>query len=213
MKKNNSTKVFLLLGVAIILIAFGILVLIPSEKKTLKQTSIPLDVAYAGPKLGGDFVLQNSENQLFDSKSQRGKLMLLYFGFTFCPDICPASLGAMQEASAVLKAYNKYIQFFFITIDPKRDTAIKLKNYFAPLNGLIVPLTGSDRQIKEVADLFKVYYSISQDDKRGTEHYLLNHSSFYYLIDQNGNFLKIYPSGVSGIEMGYDLLKIIKERF
>jgi protein SCO1/2 len=164
---------------------------------------------YTGPKIGGDFILLDQDNKQFDSKQLRGQYMLIYFGFTFCPDICPASLAEIGQITSILKANNKHIKYLFISIDPERDTPEQLKNYFANFPH-IISLTGSKKQIQEVADKFKVYYSVASDGKQNTDHYMVNHSSFFYLVDDKGDMVKIYPSGSRGLDIGYDILQRIK---
>ena len=188
------------------------MVTIPStpQKKVKRQGHTDISMSYSGPKIGRDFILVDQNNQIFDSKHFRGKLMLIYFGFTFCPDICPASLAEINQIMNVLKAQNKHIKYLFITLDPTRDTPEQMKNYFATFPH-VIPLTGNKSQIQQVADAFKVYYSVASDGKQNTDHYMVNHSSFFYLVDDKGKTVKIYPSGSKGLDIGYDILKMLKK--
>lgn len=215
MSKKLSPILKLTLALATIIICTSIIIMvaIPSspKKQVKQQNNTDISMTYSGPKIGGDFILTDQNNQLFDSKEYRGKYLLIYFGFTFCPDICPASLGEINQIMSVLKGQNKNIKYLFITIDPKRDNVAQMKNYFTAFPNIIA-LTGNKEQISKVADAFKVYYSVASDGKQNTDHYMVNHSSFFYLVDEKGEMVKIYPSGSKGLDIGYDILKRIKQK-
>lgn len=210
---SPALKFTLILATIIICTSIIIMVAIPSapKKQVKQQNATDISMTYSGTKIGGDFILTDQNNLLFDSKEYRGKYLLIYFGFTFCPDICPASLGEINQIMSVLKGQNKNIKYLFITIDPKRDTVEQMKNYFTAFPNVIA-LTGSKEQISKVADAFKVYYSVASDGKQNTDHYMVNHSSFFYLVDEKGEMVKIYPSGSKGLDIGYDILKKIKQK-
>lgn len=210
-KFSSAFKFSCALAFIIICASLITFITIPSmpKKQVKQQNYTDISMTYTGPKIGGDFVLTDQNNQPFDSRQFRGKYMLLYFGFTFCPDICPASIAEIGQISSILKNNNQYIQYLFISIDPQRDTPAQLKNYFANFPH-IIPLTGTKKQIEKIADTFKVYYSIASDGKQDTDHYMVNHSSFFYLIDDKGEMVKIYPSGSKGFDIGYDILQRIK---
>ncbi len=215
MSKKSSPILKFTLALATIIICASIIIMIaiPSnpKKQVKQQNHTDISITYTGPKIGGDFVLIDQNNQLFDSKQFREKYLLIYFGFTFCPDICPASLGEINQIMSVLKGQNKHIKYLFITIDPKRDTVEQMKNYFTAFPNVIA-LTGTKEQISKVADAFKVYYAVASDGKQNTDHYMVNHSSFFYLVDDKGEMVKIYPSGSKGLDIGYDILKRIKQK-
>ena len=207
-------KVTISIAIAIICAALAILFAIPSpKKKEIKQQNhTDISMKYNGPKIGGNFILVDQNNKTFDSTKLHGKYMLLYFGFTFCPDICPASLAEINQIPPILKKYNKNIKYIFISIDPKRDTPEQLKNYFSSFPH-ITALTGNNAQVQKAADTFKVYHSVALDGKQNTDHYMVNHSSFFYLVNDKGEMIKIYPSGSKGIDMGYDILKYMKKTY
>ena len=115
-----------------------------------------------------------------------GPLNLVYFGYSFCPDICPIDLGRNVEINAILNdKYNK-ISTFFVTVDPARDTPDRLKEYTDLLDESLIGLTGSAEQIKTAKKNFMVYSSKGTSD----ENYLVDHSTFTYLIDGDGNLLR-----------------------
>jgi protein SCO1/2 len=130
-----------------------------------------------------------------------GKLSLIYFGFTYCPDICPTSL---QKLSAVIQTLDKYqidVTPVFITIDPSRDTPALLKEYLGHFHAKFIGLTGTEEQIREVADLFKVFYARAKDAAATKGNYMLDHSSFIYLMDKNGRYMKHFYMSTTEEEM------------
>lgn len=142
-------------------------------------------------KIGGEFILKDHNNEIFNSESLKGKLSLIYFGFSYCPDICPTSLNKLSNVLETLDKYKIDVNAIFITIDPSRDTSELLKSYLSHFHNKIIGLTGTEDEIKLVADKFKVYYAkaYSKDDK-GDDNYMLDHTSFLYLMDENGKYLK-----------------------
>lgn len=188
MKEKNYSNI-----VIKIIIMLGLLVAVTSLYLLLSIEIPPKPLAGEGEQhkddvqIGGDFQLIDQNGKVFTSDQLEGKLSLIYFGFTYCPDICPTSLQKILEVYNTLQKYNINIQFVFITIDPARDTPQVLKQYLGHYNTNFIGLTGSEKQIKEVADKFKVYYAkVDNDDHK----YMMDHSSFIYLMNQEGKYIK-----------------------
>ena len=203
-------KIILAVGVVIALVSLVVMITMTPSPKIKANQFKDEGIVNQNEDIGGDFVLTDIYGKIIDSKDFRGKLLLIYFGFTYCPDICPASLYEMTKALDELKGYNGEIQAIFITVDPQRDTKEQLKEYFDGFDKRILPLTGTVQETDAVAKKFRVYYAKAADDKRDTEHYLINHSSFYYLVSTDGMLIKYYPSGISGVDMGKDIGKYLK---
>ena len=140
--------------------------------------------------IGGAFNLTDQNGNQFTHEDLEGRVSLIYFGFTFCPDICPTSLQKINKVITTLDKYNMPILPIFITVDPARDNQDLLKEYLAHFNKKLVGLTGSEQEIRKVADAYKVYFAIAQNDDKNNEHYMLDHSSFVYLMDRNGKYVK-----------------------
>lgn len=149
-------------------------------------------------QIGGDFELIDQNGKVFHSDKLKGKFSLIYFGFTYCPDICPTSLQKIVEVYTTLQKYQINIQFAFITIDPKRDTPLVLKEYLAHFNPQFIGLTGDEQQIKVAADIFKVYYAKVPGEG---DDYMLDHSSFLYLMSPEGKYLKHFYLNSSSQEI------------
>ncbi|MGE0151996.1 MAG: SCO family protein [Reyranellaceae bacterium] len=136
--------------------------------------------------IGGPFQLTDQNGRKRSSAEFRGKTMLIYFGFTYCPDVCPTALTVMTTALDQLGEQADAVVPILITVDPERDTVAVLKDYVAQFSPRIVGFTGSEREIAEVAKLFRVYYAKSPGS--GGAPYLMDHTSLVYLMDQNGRF-------------------------
>jgi protein SCO1/2 len=117
-----------------------------------------------------------------------GRHMLVFFGFTYCPDICPTELQVMTAALDMMGADGDRIQPVFITVDPERDTPEVMKSYVENFGPRLVGLTGSLEEITAVAKAYRVYFAKAA--KTGTDDYLMDHSSIIYLMGPDGRFLK-----------------------
>ena len=143
----------------------------------------------AGSTVGGAFSLIDHNGQAVTNESWPGKYKLVFFGFTHCPDICPAALDKMTAALNTLGDQTANIQPLFITIDPARDDAATMKTYLGSYHPSIVGLTGSEEQIKQVEDAYKVY---AAKVDTGTPVYTMAHSSFVFLMSPNDELLEIF---------------------
>jgi len=137
-----------------------------------------------------DFKLTDQKGQIFEGTSLKGKPALVYFGFTFCPDICPTALNKVVEVMDTLKKYAIDLNAVFITIDPERDSPATLAKYMTHFNQDIIGLSGTPSEIKQVASLFNVYYA--KDESGDAKNYMLNHSSFIYILDRDGMMVKLF---------------------
>ena len=139
--------------------------------------------------LGGPFALTDQDGVVRTEKDYRGKYTLVFFGYTYCPDVCPTTLAVMSAALDKLGAQADKIVPLFITVDPKRDTPEKLKSYLASFPRF-VGLTGKDSDIAAVAKEYRVYYREHPPENGGE--YTVDHSGVVYLMDPNGAFVANY---------------------
>lgn len=123
----------------------------------------------------------------------RGKLVLLYFGYTSCPDVCPTDLLAIAQTLKSLGKSGDQVQPLFITLDPSRDTPNVLRAYAPAFHPRIIALTGTDDEIRRIATAYKVFYEKVRIDRADT--YLIDHSAFTFLLDRNGKYLLFFPPG------------------
>ena len=143
-------------------------------------------------QIGGPFTLVDGTGRTVTNADFRGKLMLVYFGFTYCPDVCPTELQAMAQAMELLGPDASKVQTVFITVDPERDTPEVVKAYAANF-GSMVGLTGTPEQAAAAAKAYRVYYRRAQSDS--ATDYLMDHSSIIYLMDREGRFLTHFSRG------------------
>ncbi|MBU1692223.1 MAG: SCO family protein [Gammaproteobacteria bacterium] len=151
----------------------------------------PLGLAEA-PR-GGDFTLQSPDGPLA-LRDLKGKVVLLYFGYTFCPDICPTSLGFTSQALVSLdKTEQEKVKMLFITVDPERDTLDKLKAYTAYFHPSIMGLSGTPKEIAQVAKLYGASHSKQNTASAGG--YVVDHSAYTYVIAPDGSLFKALDHG------------------
>ncbi|MEQ8964313.1 MAG: SCO family protein [Azospirillaceae bacterium] len=143
--------------------------------------------------IGGAYTLvdQTGGTVTQDAWPQRWKLV--YFGYTFCPDVCPTELASMAAAVDLLGEAADRVKPVFISVDPERDTVDRLAEYVPAFHPDMVGLTGSEAQVKAAAQAFKVYYrKVDPADDASPDYYLMDHSSFVYLISPDGRTVNIF---------------------
>lgn len=167
-------------------------------------------VAQSGKALiGGEFSLTNQKGEPVTDKDFRGKYMLVSFGYTFCPDICPAELQLMTDAMEKLGDKQSEVVPIFITIDPARDTVEQMRNYVSNFHPRMVGLTGTEEQIKKTAEAYRVFYAKADTDNAGDDYYLMNHSAFIYLMDRNSEYLRHFPYGTNADDLAAAIARAV----
>lgn len=137
---------------------------------------------------GGDFTLQSAKGEV-SLKDYRGKLVLLYFGYTFCPDICPTSLAATSEGLKQLKPEElAQVAMIFVSVDPKRDTPDRLKEYVEFFHPAIVGVTGTTESIAEIAKRYGVFYAEQKVETAGGG-YVVDHSADTFIVAPDGQLV------------------------
>ena len=157
--------------------------------------------------VGGPFELTDQTGRARTERDFRGRLMLVYFGFTYCPDICPTDLQAIGLALDKLGSDGASVQPLFITVDPERDTPEHLAQYVPMFHPRLIGLTGSAEAIRKAADAYKVYYAKIPLGK-APDDYTVDHTAFIYLMDRDGGYLGFFPPGTSADRM----VEIIRPR-
>lgn len=147
----------------------------------------------AASEVGGDFVLVDHNGRDYALHDARGKPVLLFFGYTSCPDVCPTSLLTVQTVLRRLGDRAPAVQALFVSVDPRRDTPAVLKNYLAYFDPSIIGLTGSSETLREVARRYRTFFRLKGDIASGR--YAVDHGSNLYLIDRNGSVARIIPFG------------------
>lgn len=137
---------------------------------------------------GGPFTLMDTEGRTVTDRTFLGKYMLVYFGYTFCPDVCPATLNNVADALDRLGPAADAIAPIFITVDPRRDTPAAMKQFTAAFTPRLIGLTGTADQIASAAAHYKVYYAVHRTGT-GVDDYSMDHSSLLYLMGPDGAFI------------------------
>lgn len=180
MSRRNTR---LVLGSLIALLLIGLLIFKPGLKPDHAPT--PVTTASTQTDTNKDFTLF-SLNGPTSLSSFKGKYVLLYFGYTFCPDICPTSLSNVASALKQLTPeQNANIQLLFISVDPERDTPSRLQEYVTFFNPSFIGLTADQTSITDVTAQYNVIYA-KQPAKSGSEAYSIDHSAMLYVLDRNG---------------------------
>ena len=149
--------------------------------------------------IGGPFTLTDQHGARRSLADFRGRYVLLYFGYTFCPDVCPTDMAAIGRAMAALGADSGNFQPVFITLDPERDTQELLRNYAAAFHPRFVALRGREDEVRRVATSYKVYFEKVRPP--GSSVYLIDHMTFTFLLDREGNYVAFFPPGTPGERM------------
>ena len=152
--------------------------------------------------IGGPFSLVNQDGAIKTQDDFTGKPQLIYFGFTYCPDICPTALQKMGAVQATIDKKSDKLNYIFVSVDPERDTPESLKLYVTA-NGFpnsLTGLTGSQEQIDAAKSAFKVYsQKVETPDSAGD--YTVDHSDIIYFMDANGKFLDIFTGRSSVLDI------------
>jgi cytochrome oxidase Cu insertion factor (SCO1/SenC/PrrC family) len=157
---------------------------------SLKQPPGPTATGTA--LVGGPFSLMDHTGRRVTDEDFRGRYMLVAFGYTYCPDVCPGELQLISAALDRLGAKADRIAPIFITVDPARDTQDVLKAYMANFHPRFVGLTGSEAEIAAAAKAYRVYFR--KVESPGSP-YLMDHTSLVYLMDPEGNYVTHFPYG------------------
>ncbi len=148
------------------------------------------DLMYGRGPIGGPFTLTDQSGKRRSDTEFRGKLMIVYFGYTFCPDVCPTDLMAITQALNALGPAAEDIQPVFITIDPERDTKV-LADFLSGFHHSFIGLAGSPDEIRNVAQAYKAFYVKVPNEQTGD--YSIDHAGVIYLIGRNGEYLGFMP--------------------
>ncbi|SDX87774.1 SCO family protein [Citreimonas salinaria] len=156
-------------------------------------------VVAGGPgDIGGPFELVNTEGETVTEADVLSKPSLVYFGYTFCPDVCPLDVARNAQAVDLLAEQGLDVQPVFISVDPDRDTPEVLGDFAANMHEDMVALTGTEAQVKVASDAYRTYFSIRDT---GDEYYLVDHSTFTYLMLPDHGFVEFFRREASPEEM------------
>ena len=156
-----------------------------------------------------DFVLQTANEEVFRLSEQKGKIVLLFFGYTSCPDVCPTTLATFKQVYERLGDDAQKIKFVMITADPERDTPDKVAEYAARFNPEFIGLSGDITKREAIWKELGVF--VEKQDSGSAAGYLVSHTSSIYVLDQSGDLIMTFPYGTSATDMVNDLTQLLKQ--
>ena len=197
MRKHRIAIIFVAVILGLVLAA----AMATMQKKTMGHQGGRL-MAVTNDAFAGPFSLTDHHGKRVSEKDYAGKYRLIYFGFTFCPAICPTELAKMTKALNAMGDKAQDIQPLFITVDPERDTPEKMKSYVSLFHPSLVGLSGTPEEIKKTLKDYKIYAAKAQDPSMSD--YTMDHSSFIYFIAPDDRLLQIFkmpdtPEYMTGI--------------
>ncbi len=161
------------------------------------------------PMPAAEIALTDQHGNPFRLADYRGKVVLLFFGYTYCPDVCPATMAELRAARAMLKPEQAArVQIVFVTVDPGRDTPASIQEYVSRFDPTFLGLSGTEEKLSAVWQAYGVFREVEQSDSAGG--YLVSHSSRVYVVDVNGNFSLSFAFGTSPADVANDLRILLK---
>ena len=190
------------------LLALAVVVLVATGFMAARAWFAPTQTsAETATSIGGPFTLVDQNGRTVTDQDFRGKWMLVYFGYTYCPDVCPTALGRNASAIELLGPKAEQIVPVLITVDPARDTPQALKGYVAAFHPRMVGLSGSPEQVTAVAREYRVYFGkVPGNDPNS---YLMDHTSFSYLVAPDGRFVQFFRDKLSPEEVADSLNRLM----
>jgi len=155
--------------------------------------------------IGGPFTLVDHTGKTVTDGDFRGRYLLVFFGYTYCPDVCPTSLQTLTAALDLLGAQAEKVQPLFISVDPERDTPEALAWYVGNFHPRLIGLTGSSEQTAAAAKAYRVYYAKTQEEGAADDDYLMGHSAMTYLMGPDGKYRTVFSHDVTPEEMANTL--------
>lgn len=201
----NRFIVFTVIGCAV---GLGILLGI---YRFQQPTAVVLkDITDQAPVIGGDFTLTDQFDKKRSTAEFRGKVLLVYFGYTYCPDVCPMALEHISQALKALKRDRNKVVVLFVSVDPKRDTPEVLKLYSTNFDTNIIMLTGTPDEVQHAMEKYRVY--AKKEVKEGMSDYLMNHTSVVYVMDKNGVYLSSFAHSTEAEQIVKILLNVLQKK-
>ncbi|MGZ5124009.1 MAG: SCO family protein [Burkholderiales bacterium] len=159
--------------------------------------------------VGAPFTLEDQYGRRTSLSDFRGAVVLLYFGYAFCPDVCPPDLAAIAELVRTLGSSGDAVQPVFVTLDPQRDTAEVLRSYAGAFHPRLIALRGSEQDVRRVATDYKVFYE--KVTPRGSSTYVIDHMAFIFVLDREGKYVAFFPPGTSAQRMKPVVLEMLEK--
>jgi protein SCO1 len=173
-----------------------------ADKPSFRNTDI------TGAEFAREFSLTDHNGTRRTLADFKGKAVVVFFGFTQCPDVCPTTMAEMSEVTQQLGEEGKHLQVLFITVDPERDTAALLKQYVPAFNANFLGLTGTVEEVTKVAKEFKVFFQKQPTKTPGG--YTMDHTANSYVFDAQGKVRLVVKHGLGAAPLVQDLKQLLK---
>jgi protein SCO1/2 len=187
---------------------------VAAESTAAKSTETKSTALKSGvfdpPRMAPDFSLHSSRDNQFTLSEQRGKLLVLGFGFTNCPNVCPMTLANLAQVYKNLGALAGQVQVVYMTVDPERDTPARLREYLTNFNSHFVGVTGSADELAAVRQAYGII--AKKEVHKNGGNYEVHHSSYIYLIDRDGLLRALVPFGKSADDITHDIKILLQEK-
>jgi protein SCO1/2 len=216
-KKSNSNILILAVFIPIILAVAGVLILmvfnnrvadLPSDENSTPIANSEGISIYNPPKPVHDFTMPASTGENVSLSDFRGKLVLIAFGYTRCPDVCPTNMLEYRKIKRFLNANADEVVFLFISVDGERDTPSSLRDYMALYDASFIGLSGTDETLAPLMDDYGLYYG-RIENPRAPREYLVDHTATRFLIDKQGNLSRVYSYTTDARAITRDILSIL----
>jgi protein SCO1/2 len=199
-----QSRTFLFLG-----IAAGVIIAIVAGTLVFQAPYQYQGSVIQPPVPATDFSLVDQNGNPFQLSNQQGKVVLIFFGYTNCPDVCPATMADFHTIRDALGDRAAQVSFLFITVDPQRDNPERLKTYLANFDPAIVGLTGDDQVLEVAWKGYGVYHETQNDGSASG--YSVDHSAFIYAVDKQGNLRTTYQFGFDSGKIEEDVVHLLAE--
>jgi protein SCO1 len=195
---KRRSRVFLVIGACVAVVAVGATATLFAVDRVPRRAALGID---------GRFTLATTDGRTVSDRTWRGKWLVVYFGYTFCPDACPTALNSIGSALDALGPLAAEVQPLFITIDPARDTPQAMAEYMSSFDPRLVGLVGTPEQVAAATKDYRVYYAVRA---LGGGEYAVDHSSFIYVVDPRGAFAKLLTGDLPGHKLADELRRLIE---
>ena len=199
-------KKYTLLGISIVI---GLLATIGAAWFFMDQSYTYQGVLIDPPAQATDFSLKDQYGNTFRLSEQRGEVVLIFFGYTNCPDVCPVTLSEFKRIKADLGDQADRVRFVFITVDPERDTQERMQTYMNNFDSTFIGLSGERTELEPIWKAYGVYQD--RQDLGSAAGYLVDHSAIIYVIDQQGRWRLDYTFGMEVEKITKDLQYLLRE--
>lgn len=205
---NRSRRLAPLAALVLVTLALAVLALLQLRGTLLRPQPLH-GTELQGSRPAADFTLAGSTGQPVRLSDFRGKVVVLYFGYTFCPDVCPTTLATVARALRLLGPQAADVQVLMVTVDPERDTPERLARYLALFDPSFIGLSGPEEEIAATASAYGIYYEKRPTTSAAT--YLVDHTATTIVVGRQGSVRLLFPFGATAEDMAADL-RILLER-